>query len=208
MGAIADAREGLADLDRRVVALEQDIGSCACLQPAEVTDWAGWRQDARAYMRISSDRLAGLENTLSAATIGGVLALGVAESFTDREASDVDRQTATWAAELGTWSQRVASRGGTLTAPGAPPSMGLPWMTIGGVLAAALVVGAGVWYVKRPQRRTTRKNPTKRYFVQHRGGGVSLYASKSTAVSVALEEGTHAGGPRGWIVRGGELLCE
>ena len=28
------------------------------------------------------------------------------------------------------------------------------------------------------------------------------------AVHVALEEGTHAGGPRGWIVRGGELLCE
>jgi len=207
MRAISDARAGLADFDRRVVALEQDIGSCACLEPAEVTDWAGWRQDARAYLRISGDRLAGLENTLNAATLGGVLALGVAESYTDREAADVERQTASWAAELGTWSQRVAARGGKLTAPGAPPSMGLPWMTIGAVLLGVVAVGAGVWYVKRP-RRAPRKNPTRRYFVQHRGGGVSSYASKSTAVSVALGEGTHAGGPRGWIVRGGELLCE
>ena len=184
MGAIGDAQAGLDDFDRRVVALEQDIGRCACLEPAEVTDWAAWRSDARAYLRISGDRLSGLENTLSAAAVVGVLALGVAESYTDREAADVDRQTATWAAELGTWSQRVAARGGSLTAPGAPPSLGLPWLTIGVVLLGVVAVGATVWYVKRPpKRRNPRRNPAAKF---RKGESVRSWLAPSKGIGRVL----------------------
>jgi hypothetical protein len=183
MGAIGDAQAGLADFDRRVVALEQDIGRCACLEPAEVTDWAAWRQDARAYLRIAGDRLAGLENTLRAATVAGVVAVGVAESFTDREAADVDRQTATWAAELGTWSQRVAARGGSLTAPGAPPSLGLPWLTIGLVLLGVVAVGAGVYYVKRPRRSPKRRNPAASF---RKGEAVRSWLAPSKGIGRVL----------------------
>lgn len=141
--SLSSARAGLTDLDERIIALEADIGRCACLDSAKLDEWASWRNDAHAYVAISRDRLAGVENALNAATLGGPIALGAAETYSDHEASGVEHRTEGWAAELGTWQQQVAAKGGALTAPGAPPGWSLPWTTIG-VLAALVVVGVGV----------------------------------------------------------------
>ena len=159
MSAVSTARENLEDFDRRITSLEHDIGACACLSGAELDEWSSWRSSARAYLREAADRVGGLQNALNAASVGGILAVAAAEVYTDREAADVDRRTGAYSAELATWQQRAASKGANLTTPGAPPSLGLPWVTIGVVALVAVGLGAGAWYVYAPRR--TRRNPRR-----------------------------------------------
>jgi hypothetical protein len=177
MGAVGAARENLDDLDRRVTALEHDIGACACLSPAELDDWSSWRAGAREYLREASDRVSGLQNALNAASVAGMIAVGAAEVWTDREAADVDRRTGAYSAELATWQQRAASKGATLTTPGAPPAFALPWTTIGVVALVAVGLGAGAWYVYRPRtaNRAPRKNPSEADWARDAAAEIAYY---------------------------------
>jgi hypothetical protein len=149
-----DALRSLEDTDRRVTALEQDIGSCGCLTRAELDDWAAWRARWRAFLHASKDRIAGLENALSAAALGGVIATAAAESYVNGELADVEAERATFAAELGTWQQQAAARGAKLSPPRGEAST-FPWITVGlFVLTTAAVAGGAYVVYARPVRRS------------------------------------------------------
>jgi len=150
---VGTTREHLSDVDRRVVALEQDIGRCACLAPNELDGWAKFRSDWRTHLvelRADVDHVA--DGLAAAGVFGGVVGMAAAESYANTVLGEIDRDVDGWAAELGTWQQRVASRGGNLTTPGQPPGMGVPWITIGIVGLVVVAGGAGAWYVYGPKR--------------------------------------------------------
>jgi len=153
---IGASRENLDDLDRRVTALEHDVGACECLTSSELSDWTEWRSSWRAELAHLRDQIDGVENGMRAASLGGILAIGVAETVLDSRLATINREADTWAAELGTWQRRAAAKGANLTTPGEPPGLGLPWKTIGVVALAAVVVGGGTYYL------ATRSAPMKR----------------------------------------------
>ncbi len=207
--SISASRENLDDLDRRVTALEQDIGACACLSSAELEDWTEWRSSWRAELSHLRDQIDGVENGMRAASLGGILAVGLAETVLDRRLATIDGEADTWAAELGTWQRRAASKGASLTTPGEPPALGLPWVTIGVVALAAVVVGGGAYYLATRSAPRVKRNPRRRYYTVILPSGAELRErTKEDAVRAALGSGGSAVGPRGWLVTRGELVCD
>lgn len=165
MSGLSDTRDNLDDIDARVTALEGDIGACACLSAKQLDDWATWRSDWRRKKTDLDDQIDGVENALNAATIGGVLVAGAAESAAAYRFNQIDAEAARWSSELGVWQQTVAAKGGTLSGPAAPSGSSLvPWTTITAVgLGALLVLGVGVWAVTRKAPRVqVAKNPRRR----------------------------------------------
>lgn len=158
---VAKTRAHLDDIDRRVVALEQDLGRCACLSPGELDAWAKFRTDWRGRLVELRAEVDHVSQGLAASVLGGVLVQGAAESYAATVLDGIDRDADGWAAELGTWQQRAASRGANLTTPGEPAGLGVPWFTIGVVAVAVVAVGAGAWYVYRP-RMLVMENPRRR----------------------------------------------
>jgi len=156
--SLATTREHLDDIDRRVVAVEHDLGTCsACGDLLE--EWSAWRNRWRSHLlelRATVDHSA---QALSAAAVGGVFLQGAAESLASEVLADVDRDADGWAAELANWQRRAAARGASLTTPGAPPGVGLPWLTIAVVGVAVVGVGVGAWYWYGPK---IRRNPCPR----------------------------------------------
>ena len=158
--SVATTRAHLDDLDRRVTALEQDIGRSGCLPPGELDTWAKFRADWRGKLlelRATVDHTA---EGLAASVVGGALLQGAAESYASAVLADVDQEADGYGAELGTWQQRAANRGCSLTTPGAPPGLGVPWVTIAIVGVAVLAVAGGAYYVYAPKK--PRLNPRRR----------------------------------------------
>jgi hypothetical protein len=107
---------------------------------------------------------------LAASAAGGVLIQGAAESYAGNVLAEVEADADGWAAELATWQRRAAARGASLTTPGAPPGLGLPWLTIALVGVAVVGVGVGAWYWYGPKaRRPIRRNPKKRGLLDRYG---------------------------------------
>lgn len=155
---LSDTRDHLTDIDERVTALEGDIGRCdGCLSSAELSDWSTWRTRWRADLIQLRARVDQIGSALQAASLGGVLVVGAAESVATKALADVDRDADRWGNELTTWQQRAAAKGATLTAPGSAPALGLPWTTIAVIGAGvAAVVGLAV-YTSRTRTRKRRR---------------------------------------------------
>lgn len=141
MSQLGDAGRELDDVDRRITALEHDIGQCASLPAATLSEWSTWRQNARSYLLSAHRHVDALDQALQVAGAAGIIGLGAAETYTEHEAALIHADTAKVSAELGTWQQRVAAQGCSLSTPGAPPGWDLPWTTIAVVLGALGVAG-------------------------------------------------------------------
>jgi alpha-beta hydrolase superfamily lysophospholipase len=199
------ALRALDDTDRRVTALEQDIGSCGCLTRGELDDWAAWRDRWRAFLRASKDRIAGLENALSAAALGGVIATAAAESYVNGELADIEEERAAAAAELGTWQQQAAARGAKLSPPRGEAST-FPWITVLAFAAvSAAVAGAAYVVYVRPR---TRKNPQPQQAPLFRRGtrviyiGPLLFGERRDHRAGAIVRRDRRTGPKNlWLVK-------
>jgi len=160
MLSTAATKAHLDDIDRRVTALEGDIGSCSCLSASELEEWAAWRSSWRSHLSDLRRRVEGVEQGLTVAAAAGAIGMAAAESYGGNVLAAIDADASQWGGELATWQQRVAARGGSLTTPGAAPGLGVPWVTIGLVAAVAVGLGAGAWYVYGPAR-APRRNPRR-----------------------------------------------
>jgi hypothetical protein len=187
---VATTRAHLDDVDRRVVALEQDLGRCACLTPAELDGWAKFRTDWRSKLVELRSTVDHVGQGLSAAAVGGVVLQGAAESYASNVLAGVDQEADGYAAELGTWQQRAAARGANLTTPGAPPGMGLPWVTIALVAVGVVAVGAGAWYVYGA-RAKPKKNPTEAEWARDAAADVRFYEELRESRGLTASERAH-----------------